>query len=155
MPAKVRLAPTPGLAFNSPSVEDAIFWLLATMLGTCRVEDFLYSQSRLNRSLWAFPQFARLAPTFQKLKRFRTYGRTQVSTELKRGKSRCNGHLPIFDDFWTTAMLGSTIGPTVASMPPDDAELLKRRVRARLPADVAGRITYGALANAAKGGVSI
>jgi hypothetical protein len=30
-----------------------------------------------------------------------------------------------FDDFWTTAMLGSTIGPTVASMPPDDAELLK------------------------------
>jgi len=51
-------------------------------------------------------------------------------------------------------MLGSTIGPTVASMPPDDAELLKRRVRARLPADVAGRITYGAWANAVKGGVS-
>jgi len=36
-----------------------------------------------------------------------------------------------FDDFWTTAMLGSTIGPTVASMPPDDAELLKRRMCAR------------------------
>jgi hypothetical protein len=34
-----------------------------------------------------------------------------------------------------------------------DAELLKTRVRARVPADAAGRITWGARANAVKGRV--
>jgi ubiquinone/menaquinone biosynthesis C-methylase UbiE len=58
-----------------------------------------------------------------------------------------------FDDFWTTTLLGSSIGPTVAAMAPADVELLKTRVRARLPADAAGRITYGARANAIKGRV--
>src|SRR5947208_6272291 len=58
-----------------------------------------------------------------------------------------------FDDFWSTAMLAPSTGPTVASMPPDDVGLLKKRVRARLPADAAGRITYGAWANAVKGSV--
>ena len=58
-----------------------------------------------------------------------------------------------FDDVWTTAMLAPSTGPTVASMPPDDVELLEKRVPARLPADAAGRITYGAWANAVKGNV--
>ena len=58
-----------------------------------------------------------------------------------------------FDDFWTTSLLGASVGPTVAAMAPGDAELLKTRVRARLPADAAGRITYGARANAIKGRV--
>jgi ubiquinone/menaquinone biosynthesis C-methylase UbiE len=58
-----------------------------------------------------------------------------------------------FDDFWATAMLGSTIGPTIASLVPSDREQLKTRVRARLPADGSGRITYGAWANAIKGQV--
>ncbi len=58
-----------------------------------------------------------------------------------------------FDDFWSTAMLGSTIGPTVATMVASDRDQLKTRVRARLPADGAGRITYGAWANAVKGRV--
>jgi SAM-dependent methyltransferase len=57
------------------------------------------------------------------------------------------------DDFWATAMLGSTIGPTVAAMASSDREQLKTRVRGRLPADSAGRITYGAWANAVKGRV--
>ena len=55
-----------------------------------------------------------------------------------------------FDDFWKTSM-ESSVGPTVAGMPPNDAELLKTRVRVRLPPDAAGRITYGARANAIKG----
>jgi ubiquinone/menaquinone biosynthesis C-methylase UbiE len=59
-----------------------------------------------------------------------------------------------FDDFWTTTMLGSSVRPTLAALSPGDVELLKSRVRARLPADSAGRITYGARANAAKGQVS-
>ena len=56
-----------------------------------------------------------------------------------------------FDDFWTTTLLIPTLRPTFAAMPPKDAELLRTRVRARLPADAAGRITYGARANAVKG----
>ena len=58
-----------------------------------------------------------------------------------------------FDDFWATAMLGSTIGPTVAAMASNDREQLKMLVRARLLADGTGRITYGAWANAVKGSV--
>ena len=58
-----------------------------------------------------------------------------------------------FDDFWTTTLLGSSVGPTVAAMAPGDVELLKRRVRTRLPPDAAGRITYSARANAVKGRV--
>jgi SAM-dependent methyltransferase len=57
-----------------------------------------------------------------------------------------------FDDLWTTT-LGSSFGQTVATMAPGDVEQLKLRMRERLPADAAGRITYGAHANAIKGHV--
>jgi ubiquinone/menaquinone biosynthesis C-methylase UbiE len=56
-----------------------------------------------------------------------------------------------FDDFWTTTLMGSSVGPTIAAMSSIDADRLKSGVRARLPADAAGRITYGARANAIKG----
>jgi ubiquinone/menaquinone biosynthesis C-methylase UbiE len=56
-----------------------------------------------------------------------------------------------FDDFWSTSLLGSSVGPTVTAMPSGDVELLKTRVRARLPANAAGRIVCGARANAVKG----
>jgi SAM-dependent methyltransferase len=55
-----------------------------------------------------------------------------------------------FDEFWEINQLGASIAAVVATMSPDDAELLKNRVRARLPADPAGRITYRARANAIK-----
>jgi ubiquinone/menaquinone biosynthesis C-methylase UbiE len=58
-----------------------------------------------------------------------------------------------FDDFWTTNLLGPSIGSAIAAMPPGDAERLKAGVRARLPADPQGRITYPARANAVKGRV--
>jgi SAM-dependent methyltransferase len=58
-----------------------------------------------------------------------------------------------FDDFWTTSLLGASIGPTVAAMAAGDVERLKTRLRTRLPADAAGRITYAARANAIKGRV--
>jgi SAM-dependent methyltransferase len=58
---------------------------------------------------------------------------------------------PDFDDFWTASLLGGSIGPIVATMAPADAERLKARVRARLPADEAGHITYAGRANAVKG----
>ena len=59
-----------------------------------------------------------------------------------------------FDDFWTTSLLGASTGSTIAAMMASgDAELLKTRLRARLRADAAGRITYGARANSVKGRV--
>ena len=58
-----------------------------------------------------------------------------------------------FEDFWTTSMMAATVSQTIAAMAPSDAELLKTRMRARLPADAAGRITHGARANAIRGRV--
>jgi ubiquinone/menaquinone biosynthesis C-methylase UbiE len=60
-----------------------------------------------------------------------------------------------FEDFWTTSITGLNVRPIIAAMASDDVESLKGRVRERLPADDAGRITYGARANAVKGNVAI
>ncbi len=56
-----------------------------------------------------------------------------------------------FDDFWTTNLNSPSIKATIATMAPGDADKLKERVRARLPADVDGRITRSGRANAVKG----
>jgi len=56
-----------------------------------------------------------------------------------------------FEEFWTNSLLGPNVGQIVAGMTSGDAELLKTRVRARLPADSEGRVTCGACANAVKG----
>ena len=58
-----------------------------------------------------------------------------------------------FEECWAVNLLGTTVRPMVAAMTPGDVEVLKTRVRAGLPADDAGRITYGARANAIKGRV--
>jgi hypothetical protein len=56
-----------------------------------------------------------------------------------------------FDDFWLTQLKFPSVGPVVAAMAAADVETLKSRVRAALPADAEGRITYGARAHAIKG----
>jgi ubiquinone/menaquinone biosynthesis C-methylase UbiE len=56
-----------------------------------------------------------------------------------------------FDDFWATNLKSPAIRPTVAAMKSEDVETLIARVRARLPADADGRITYGARAHAVRG----
>ncbi|HLG58177.1 MAG TPA: methyltransferase domain-containing protein [Vicinamibacterales bacterium] len=58
-----------------------------------------------------------------------------------------------FADYWTTILGGPSVGATLAAMASDDLALLKARMRARLPADATGRITYGARANVVKGRV--
>jgi SAM-dependent methyltransferase len=58
-----------------------------------------------------------------------------------------------FDDYWTTILGGPSVGPKLAAMTSEEIALLKERMRARLPADAAGRITYGARANAIQGRV--
>jgi SAM-dependent methyltransferase len=59
-----------------------------------------------------------------------------------------------FDDFWRIAQTGPRVAPRIAAMAPGDVVLLKERLRARLSADAAGRITYDARANAIKGRVA-
>jgi SAM-dependent methyltransferase len=56
-----------------------------------------------------------------------------------------------FDDYWTTILGGPSVGASLAAMARADLALLKARMRARLPADATGRITYSARANAVKG----
>jgi hypothetical protein len=58
-----------------------------------------------------------------------------------------------FDDYWTTILGGPSVGPKLAAMASEDLALLKARMRARLPADATGRITYSARASAVKGRV--
>ena len=58
-----------------------------------------------------------------------------------------------FEDYWTTILEGSSVRTPLAAMAPEDLALLKERMRALLPADAAGRITYSARANAVKGRV--
>jgi SAM-dependent methyltransferase len=58
-----------------------------------------------------------------------------------------------FDDYWATVLGGPSVGPQLAVMASEGLALLKERMRARLPADAAGRITCSARANAVKGRV--
>ena len=56
-----------------------------------------------------------------------------------------------FDEFWMANLKSPALRPTVAAMKSGDVETLISRVRARLPADADGRITYGARAHAVRG----
>jgi SAM-dependent methyltransferase len=58
-----------------------------------------------------------------------------------------------FNDYWTTVLGGPSVGPQLAAMASEELALLRARMRALLPADAAGRITYSARANAVKGRV--
>ena len=49
-----------------------------------------------------------------------------------------------FDAFWMTNVKSPMLGPTLDAMGSEDVETLKSRLRARLPADSRGQITYGA-----------
>jgi SAM-dependent methyltransferase len=58
-----------------------------------------------------------------------------------------------FEDYWATILLGPSVGPKLAKMSTDENAHLRGRMRAVLPVDAAGRITYSARANAIKGRV--
>jgi len=60
---------------------------------------------------------------------------------------------PNFADFWTTSLSSPNMRSVIPAISPSDIELLKTRVRVRLPADATGRITYSARANAVEGRV--
>jgi SAM-dependent methyltransferase len=56
-----------------------------------------------------------------------------------------------FDDFWNSSTITTGMKATLATVAPGDLETIKARLRAKLPADPQGRITYGARANAVRG----
>ncbi len=56
-----------------------------------------------------------------------------------------------FEDYWTIIQTGPSVGPKLAKMAAEDVALLKSRMRAILPEDAAGRVTFSARANAVKG----
>lgn len=58
-----------------------------------------------------------------------------------------------FDDYWTIVSGGPSVASRLAAMPPATVVELQARMRARLPADAEGRITYSARANAVSGTV--
>ncbi|MFM9943455.1 MAG: class I SAM-dependent methyltransferase [Hyphomicrobiaceae bacterium] len=55
-----------------------------------------------------------------------------------------------FEEFWSITTAGY-ITNQIADLKPADRDLLKNRVRARMPTDAVGRIYYSAKANAVKG----
>jgi len=59
-----------------------------------------------------------------------------------------------FEEYWAAILGGPSVAPKLGVMASEELALLKGRMRAHLPADEAGRITYGARANAVKGRVS-
>jgi ubiquinone/menaquinone biosynthesis C-methylase UbiE len=59
-----------------------------------------------------------------------------------------------FDDFWTSNTTSpNTVLKAVAGLSPSKVEQLRDRLRADLPTDPDGRVSYGAFANAVKGRV--
>jgi SAM-dependent methyltransferase len=59
-----------------------------------------------------------------------------------------------FDDYWTIVLGGPSVASSLASITPEQADVLRSRLRDRLPADDAGRLTYAAHANAVMGEVA-
>ena len=58
-----------------------------------------------------------------------------------------------FETFWRIAHTGPRLSARLAAMPADEITRLKERLRARLPADAGGKVSYAARANAIKGRV--
>jgi len=56
-----------------------------------------------------------------------------------------------FEDYWSTALLGTSVNASLKAMDPQAVPLLKERVRAMMPAESSGRIVCSARANAVKG----
>jgi hypothetical protein len=58
-----------------------------------------------------------------------------------------------FEDYWATSTITGGVRPPLEAMSVEERDKLKARVRARLPTDSKGRVTWNARANAVKGRV--
>jgi hypothetical protein len=61
---------------------------------------------------------------------------------------------PTFQEYWTTSTITGGVRPPLEAMLAEERDRLKARVRARMPIDSSGRVTWSARANAVKGYVS-
>jgi SAM-dependent methyltransferase len=59
-----------------------------------------------------------------------------------------------FEDYWATSTITGGVRPPLDAMPVEERDKLKARVRARMPADSLGRVTWSARANAVKARVA-
>jgi len=59
-----------------------------------------------------------------------------------------------FEDYWMTSTITGGVRPTLDAMPAAELDKLKSRVRARMPTDAHGRVTWRARANAVKARVA-
>jgi ubiquinone/menaquinone biosynthesis C-methylase UbiE len=59
-----------------------------------------------------------------------------------------------FEDYWATSTITGGVRPALEAMSAAEREKLKERVRARLPADPGGRVSWRARANAVQGRVA-
>jgi len=62
-------------------------------------------------------------------------------------------HFESFDDYWESARSGSSLRAVLEAMAQEQVARIEAGVRARMPADRAGRITHTARANAVRGRV--
>jgi len=60
-----------------------------------------------------------------------------------------------FEDFWASVQIAVSMAQAIREMSPEENARLKDRLRARLPADASGRITYTSRANAVTGRVPV
>ena len=58
---------------------------------------------------------------------------------------------PAFEDYWATSTITGGVRPTLEAMSAKQRDELKERVRAHLPTDAMGRVTWTARASAVKG----
>jgi ubiquinone/menaquinone biosynthesis C-methylase UbiE len=118
----------PGGGFPYQVLQDEMAKLATTPLWPPSVEA---SRMETKRSLWAGA------------------GLTQIETrEITVERTFAD-----FESFWSIAQTGPRLAASLAAMPADDRRRLKDSLRARLPADAAGRVTDGARATAIKGRV--
>ena len=60
-----------------------------------------------------------------------------------------------FEDYWSTVLMGPSVGAQIAKLPHEKRDILKARMRQALSADGTGQITCHARANAVKGRVPV
>jgi hypothetical protein len=61
---------------------------------------------------------------------------------------------PSFEEYWATSTITEGIRSSLGAISLEQRDALKARVRARMPANPLGRVTWRARANAVKGHVA-
>ena len=88
-----------------------------------------------------------------RMENLRTLWAGAGATEIETRVIKVQRTFASFDEFWSIAT-ASSIWSIIGKMAPADVETLKTRVRQRVKPDPAGRVTFGAHANAIKGRVA-